>query len=557
MGRPRVSPFGIPSRLFPIQGQITGPLDMIPVVPDPTSRGARAWSILSRLPITEGEHAGRLIGDTAPPWQPRLTRLLFGHVDAVGMRLIREAFVSISKKNGKTSFAAALALTKLLLNEDQREQVVCLAANRLQARIAFDSMAAMIRADEELGERFEVIEHRHSIKYAATNSTATAVSAELASLVGFNPSLALVDELHLLGATPKGAKLVNQARTGNIGRREPLIVSISTAPIERSEGIFESTLTKARRVIAGEENDPHFFGWLCEVPKGLDPEDPANWHWSNPSLGYTLSLERLKSSMASAQSDPAALRDFRSQNLNIQPEETAGEDRWFSAKQWDAAADVTITLEALIADSVSICIGVDRGGLDDLTAICALCRAADGKILAWSHQWISRQGYDKRKAFVPYDDFIAAGELSLFDGGDGDLPGMAEVVELAAASEKLRLIGIDGYCAPGTAEAFADCGAEVQIVPQGWKLTPAISWLERALANDQLRHAGTAILKWNVTNAIVTRRGNAFEISKATAVGSGKIDGVAALLNAAAALLTATSADDNSPYADGRGLLIV
>ena len=47
--------------------------------------------------------------------------------------------------------------------------------------------------------------------YAATNSTATAISAELASVVGFNPSLALVDELHLLGATPKGAKLVNQA----------------------------------------------------------------------------------------------------------------------------------------------------------------------------------------------------------------------------------------------------------------------------------------------------------------------------------------------------------
>jgi phage terminase large subunit-like protein len=187
MGRPRVRPFRTPPPLFPIRGKVRGPLDLIPVVPDPTGRGARAWSILSRLPITEGEHAGRLIGENCPPWQERLTRLIFGHVDAEGLRLIREVFACIGKKNGKTSYAAALALTKLLLNEDRREQVVCLAATRLQARIAFDSMAAMIRADDGLGERFEIVEHRHVIKYAATNSVATAVSAELASMTGFNP----------------------------------------------------------------------------------------------------------------------------------------------------------------------------------------------------------------------------------------------------------------------------------------------------------------------------------------------------------------------------------
>ena len=42
----------------------TGALDMLPVVPDPTGRGERAWNILRRLPITEGEHAGKRIGDT-------------------------------------------------------------------------------------------------------------------------------------------------------------------------------------------------------------------------------------------------------------------------------------------------------------------------------------------------------------------------------------------------------------------------------------------------------------------------------------------------------------
>ena len=66
--------------------------------------------------------------------------------------------------------------------------MVCVAATRVQARIAFDSMAAIIRADAELGERFEIVEHRHSISYAATGSTAKALSAEsLRSSVSIRP----------------------------------------------------------------------------------------------------------------------------------------------------------------------------------------------------------------------------------------------------------------------------------------------------------------------------------------------------------------------------------
>lgn len=553
----KAKPFVAPAPLFPIRGEVRGPLDMIPSCADPTGRGARAWSILARLPITEGEHAGRLIGENAPPWQERLTRLIFGHVDQEGRRLIREVFACIAKKNGKTSYAAALALTKLLLNEDRREQVACIAATRLQARLAFDSMAAMIRADEGLGERFEIVEHRHTIKYAATNSTATAVSAELASLVGFNPSLALVDELHLLGATPKGGKLVNQARTGNVGRREPLIVSISTAPLERSEGIFEATRAKARRVIAGEEVDPHFFAWLCEVPPGLDPVDPQNWHWSNPSLGYTLDRDRLEANLAGAQGDPAALRDFRSQNLNIAPEDSAGEEKWLSLAEWDAAADTTITLEALIAEAEHVYVGCDAGGLDDLSACCVLGKTADGRFLIWSHQWVSRRGYDKRRATNPYDDFIAAGELTIFDGGAGDVAGFAEVVDLVAASGKLVLIGIDAYGAAELGAAFADCGAEAQAVPQGWRLTPAISWVERRLADGNLKHSGATLLRWNLGNATVTRQGNAVSISKATSVGAAKIDGVAALLNAAAAAISQAGQDAVGIYAHGNGLFVL
>jgi phage terminase large subunit-like protein len=550
--RPRaIVPFPTPAPLFPLAHEPRTALDMIPEVPDPTGRGARAWQILSRLPIVEGQHAGQRIGEHAPPWERRLTRLIFGHTDEQGLRVLRECFVCMAKKNAKSTYAAALALTKLLLDEEQKEQVVCLAANRQQAHIMFDAMASMVRADTALGARFEVVEYRHVITYAQTHSKVTALSAEMASTVGLNASLALIDELHLLGATPKGGKLVRQLRTGSVARKEPLLISISTAPVDSSEGIFEATNQKARRVIAGEEIDPRFFGWLCEVPADLDPEDPANWHWSNPSLGYTITTERLEAELESARSDPAALRDFRSQNLNIAPETSAGIDRWLSLVEWDAAADDTLSLEAVLEEAFKIYIGIDRGGLDDLSAIVVLGKTADGKFLIWSHQWLSRRGYEKRRTVNAYDDFVAAGELTLFEDGAGDLAEIVEVARQATETGKLSLTGIDSYCAPDTLEGLNKIRVEVQSVPQGWKLTPAITWIERLLADGALKHSGTRLLRWNIANAVVTRQGNAVSISKATAVGSGKVDGVAALLDAAAACIARAEEDKPSVY-DGR-----
>lgn len=523
--------------LFPLTSVPTCALDMIPETKDPTGRGERAWQIMRRLPVTEGEHAGRRVGDTSPPWMPKLTRLIFGHTDEAGRRVLREAFVAIGKKNAKTTFASAIGMTSLLLEEEQRAFVAMLAENRPQARLCFENMVHMVRADEELGERFEIVDHRHTLRYPRTGSRATAIAADMASLVGFNPSLGIVDELHLLGATPKGAALVNQIRTGSVARREPLLCSFSTAPTDRSAGIFESTMQKARRVIAGEEIDPRFFAWLCLIPDGLDPEDPENWHWSNPSLGHTISLQRLIDSRESAKYDPEALRTFNSQNLNILPDGSTAEGKWMAPAIWDEAADDTLSLQALIDECARIAIGTDAGGLDDPSAIAVLGETDGGQHMLWVMQWLSRQGYSKRKAVNPYDKFIEAGELEIFDGGDADIHGFGDVAKIVAASRKLVGIGIDSYGASDVAGAVGGHGVEVVAVPQSWKLTPAITWYERRMAAGTLRHCGSAMLSWNVGNAVVERRGNAKSISKATIVGPGKIDGLAAALTAAAVLL--------------------
>ena len=270
-----------------------------------------------------------------------------------------------------------------------------------------------------------------------------------------------------------------------------------------------------------------------------------------------MTLDRLKASFKSASSDPAALRDFRSQNLNISPDKSAGIDRWIPVAEWDKAADISLTLEALIEECAYVYIGCDAGGLDDLSAIAALGRTADGQFLLWTHQWISDQGYRKRASVNDYDAFIAAGELTRFTGGAGDVAGFVDVVKLAEASSKLSTIGINSYGATELGEAFVDVRAELLSVPQGWRLTPTLSWVERRLAEGTLQHSGSSLMQWNIGNAVVTRNGNAVSISKATVVGAGKIDGVAAMLNAVAGCLSRATIDGHGPYSDGRGMIIL
>jgi phage terminase large subunit-like protein len=200
--------------------------------------------------------------------------------------------------------------------------------------------------------------------------------------------------------------------------------------------------------------------------------------------------------------------------------------------------------------------GLPAGPRHIMTGIVVIGTARDGRILVWSHQWIAAKGYAKRNKTLAYDTYIERGELTVFQGGLGDIDGFVEIIRILSESGKLRRIGVDNYAVVAQQHAFEDLG-EVVGVAQGWKLTPSITFVERSLASDTIRHSGTSILHWNILNAVATRHGNGVSITKETAVGGGKVDGVMALLNAITAYNLSVRAEEEAPYADGRGLTFV
>jgi phage terminase large subunit-like protein len=106
------------------------------------TRAAAVIAWIEQLKITSGVHAGRPF--KLRPWQKKIIQSIYA-TDKSGKRKVRQALISVPRKNGKTQLAAALALCHLCGPEaKQRGQVYSAAADRAQAALIFREMRALI-----------------------------------------------------------------------------------------------------------------------------------------------------------------------------------------------------------------------------------------------------------------------------------------------------------------------------------------------------------------------------------------------------------------------------
>jgi phage terminase large subunit-like protein len=511
---------------------------------------------MSRLKITQGPLAGKTLGECAPRWQEKFVRSLYGNTGSDGRRLCDEVFLLVGKKSGKSTLTGMLAVAHTLCFPEQRGAGVLLADTREQARLVFDSMAATVRADPFLAKQFHVRDYKHEVEHRPTGTVVKAIASELASTVGTQPSFYVCDELHLLGLRPKGAHLVRQLSSGAAVRANPLGVYITTAPVDVASGIYQSMLNRARRVTAGEAPGDRLFPVLFELPPDVDPDDPKWWWHANPSMGTTFSLAWLKREHGIAQQDPdpSALTHFYSQHLNLAAGETLGIDRWLPLAAWDRCKAPGITLDTLVSQCEDrLWLSIDAGGRDDPTCLGVLGETEDSSLLWWAHQWLHTDGYERRRAAVPLDDFVQAGDLTLVSEDNGDL------AALQAMADTLRphvvAVGVDPYGLREVVRDLESKGVTVHGIPQGWRMTPFIHEAARAVHGGKLQQYGGPLMRWNIENCRLEERGEAVALTKPSgaSVGSKKIDGAVALVMALAAHAE-TPAKQRSVYKD-RGLL--
>lgn len=515
---------------------------LIPCEPLFPAEAKAALDVISQLRVVD-MLGSPTFGEVAGPWLRDFVSSVFGAYDPdSGRRLIREWFLLISKKNTKSTTAGFVMLTFLILNWRQAGEFGILAPTVEVANNAFKPAADAIKADEELSALLHVQDHIRTITHRVTKATLQVVAADSDTVAGKKWIVTFVDELWLFGKKANAEDMLREATGGLASRPEGCILWASTQSNEPPAGVFRQKLQYARGVRDGRIKDPQFCPVLYEFPQAMldakEHRNPKNFYVTNPNMGASVDEEFLIWEFAKAEENgEESVRGFLAKHLNVEIGQALRADRWAGADYWEAAGDKSISLEALLERCEVVEVGIDGGGLDDLLGVAVAGRCGvTGAWLTWQRAWAHVGVLERRKAIAPLlHDLAREGTLVLVDQVGQDVEQVADVVEQCEASGLLDKIGVDPAGIGSIVDAITGRGIEIErivAVSQGWRLVGSIKTTERKLAEGKLKHPGTRLMAWCVSNAKIEPRGNAVLITK-QASGTGKIDPLMATLNAA------------------------
>lgn len=523
---------------------------LVPELPLDKAAADRAVSIFDklRLPDVPGQPAMR---EAAGDWFRDIVRAGFGSLDVEsGVRLVPEIFCLVPKKNSKTTNGAALMITAMLMNQRPRAEFLLVGPTQEVADIAFQQASGMIEADPEgyLQKRFHPQEHLKTITDRRTKSKLKIKTFDMRVMTGTKPVIVLVDELHIMSASHFATRVIGQIRGGFISNPESLLIFITTQSDQPPAGVFKAELQYARAIRDGRIKGGRMLPVLYEFPEPMQADsgkpwqDPAMWPMVLPNLGRSITLDRLVAEAEGArEKGDEEWQRWASQHLNVQIGMAIG--GWRGGDYWPAAADDSLTLEALLERSEVVTVGIDGGGLDDLFGLAVLGRCKTTRDwLLWTRAWAQDDVLKLRKDIAErLTDFARDGDLVLCKQPTEDVEQVADIVQRIHATGLLPEkygVGLDPVGVSATLDALTERGIETEAnggpvcaVYQGYKLSGAVWGMERKLKDGTFWHGGQAMMNWCVGNAKAEQKGNAVLITKQVA-GKAKIDPLMAAFNA-------------------------
>lgn len=481
-------------------------------------------------------------GEACDQWVFDFVASIFGAYDAEsGRRLIREALMLIPKKNSKSTLAAGIMLTALILNWRQSAEMIILAPTVEIANNAYAPARDMIKVDEELSELFHVQDHVRTITHRTMGATLKVVAADSDTVGGKKASWILIDEEWLFGKKLNAEAMFREATGGLASRPEGMLIKLSTQSDEPPAGIFRQDLQYARDVRDGKIEDKNFLPVLYEHPPEMVASGEhlklENLPLVNPNFGVSVDSEYLEREFTKAElAGEQSLRGFLAKHGNVEIGLNLRSDRWAGADFWEQQGYSGLSLEDVLDRSEVVDVGIDGGGLDDLLGIAVIGRdRCTREWLLWNHAWAHPSVLERRKEIAPrLHDFSKQGDLTLVKDIGDDVYDVAEIVARCESSGLLDKVGCDPSGLGGILDALVEAEIpqdKVIGISQGWKMTGSIKTAERKLAEGGMVHAGQPLMSWCVGNAKVEPRGNAIVITK-QASGTAKIDPLMATFNA-------------------------
>lgn len=517
----------------------------------PTSRydkkkADRAVTFIENLCHTKGKWAGTPFW--LLPWQEQLIRDIFGIVKPDGNRQFRTAFVEICKKVGKSELAAAVALYLLYADNEPSAEVYGAAADRQQASIVFDVAKQMVEMSPALMKRSKLMGATKRIVNYSNAGYYQVLSAEVGGKHGFSVSGLVFDEIH----TQPNRQLYDVLTKGSSdARQNPLHFIITTAGNDRHSIAYELH-TKAVDILEGRRVDPTFYPVVYGLKDDEDWEDEENWYKVNPSLGYTVDIERLRDAYREAKQNPADEITFKWLRCNMWVSSTVA---WIPDAIYMRGNE---SIEAASLEGRDCYAGLDLSSTGDITALVLIFppRDENEKYVLLPYFWIPEETIPRRvKAnSVPYDIWEKQGYIMSTEGNVIHYDFIEKFIIYLSEKYHILEIAVDRWNATQMIQNLEGEGFTIVTFGQGFSsMSAPTKEFYRLLMEGRIIHGGNPVLRWMAGNVVIdTDPAGNIKVTKAKS--KEKIDGIVAAIMALDRCIR-QEGQSGSVY-DERGLLV-
>lgn len=472
----------------------------------------------------EGELAPGLI--KLELWQKAFLSVLFGIVDADGLRHFRQCFLTIGRKNGKTLLGAAIACYMSFLDGEYGARVYFAAPKLEQANLCFNAYFQMIQQEPELDELAQ--KRRTDIYIKASNTTAKALAFNARKSDGLNISCCIADEI-ASWAGDNGQKFFEVILSSFGARRQPLLLAITTAGYI-NDGVYDELMKRATRYLLGESKETRLLPVLYMIDDLDKWNDLNELKKANPNLGVSITHNFLLDEIATAESSLPKRAEFITKYACRKQNSAAA---WLPAEIVEKASGEPLQLEAF-RSSYAVG-GIDLSQARDLTACCVVIERG-GELYVFAHFFLPAEKIEEATARdgVPYQAYIQRGILTPSGENYIDYNDCFNWYrELVERWEILPLmVGYDRYSAQYLIQDMKNYGFRVDDVYQGENLYGVIQELTGILENGAIHIGDNDLLKMHLLNGAIKMsaergRGRLVKVNPAL-----HIDGAAALLDA-------------------------
>lgn len=374
---------------------------------------------IGMIKLFEGDTAGQYFN--LEPWQQFVIANIWGFYwrdengIITGKRVTRNAFLFMSRKQGKSSFSAALALNQLVNDGENAPSVIFAANSTAQSHQLFEKAQQFSKSLDPKAKYLKTF--RNEIRSKFNVGKLKIVSTDVKSIEGANASCYILDEYH----QATNNDVLNSLKLSQGARVNPLGVIITTAGTNQNspcKKLYDTSID----ILSDLKQDDSLFSLIFTLDDNDDWKDEKVWLKSSPNMGVSVEKETINSYILEAINNVSQEVDVKSRVLNLW---CSSSETWLSNQ---LIVDNSQDLNINDFKGYSCVVGVDLAKVSDLTCITWLV-FKDDKYYFSTQSFLPFSALEEHEQKQQYKDWHYRKQIKVTEGNVTDYNTIQQEIE--------------------------------------------------------------------------------------------------------------------------------